>query len=243
MKLLDVEGLTAGYGGPSVIRDVSISVGKGEIVAVLGPNGAGKTTTLLAISGFLDAHRGSVHLGERDISGLAPHKIVNAGLVQVPEGRALAPTLTVSQTFRLLKRITIDPYKLFPSLAAIRHRPAGLLSGGEQQMLALARAIAGGPRVLLLDELSLGLAPLVVESLLQRLRTLADETGLGVLLVEQHVTQALAVADRAYMLLHGSISFDGSAETLRSNRRLVESSYMGEAVLGDIATKLEASVG
>jgi branched-chain amino acid transport system ATP-binding protein len=226
--LLEVGNLDAGYDSMPVVRALSLTVASGEVVSLLGPNGAGKTTTLATISGFLAALGGSVHFDGRDITGLEPHRIVRAGLAQVPEGRGLVASLTVNENFRLVRRAESDPYELFPALAPLRNRRAGLLSGGEQQMLALARAVMLGPKLLLVDELSLGLAPIAVTAILKRLRELATDTGLSVLLVEQHVSQALAVSDRAYVLAHGRISLEGTASELLRDRRLLESSYMGE---------------
>jgi branched-chain amino acid transport system ATP-binding protein len=227
-SLLTIDKFQAGYDSMPVTRDIRLSVGHGEVVSLLGPNGAGKTTTLATVSGFLPLLGGSIRFDGQDIAGRPPHRIVQAGLVQVPEGRGLVPSLTVNENFRLVRQSKLDPYGVFPALVPLGNRRAGLLSGGEQQMLALARAIMLGPKLLLVDELSLGLAPKAVDTILKRLRGLATETGMSVLLVEQHVSKALAVSDRAYVLSHGRITLQGAASKLLSDRQLLESSYMGE---------------
>jgi len=227
--MLQVEELTAGYDGPPVVRRVSMHVAPGEMVALLGANGAGKSTTLLTISGLIKPRAGTVFFDGRDATARPPHLLAASGLVQVPEGRALVRSLTVAQNFRLVRRAVADPYELFPELAPLRSRKAGLLSGGEQQMLALARALIMQPKVLLVDELSLGLAPVIVQRLLSRLRALATDTGLAVLLVEQHVSAALAVADRAYVMARGRISLEGAGQDLLADRQAVASSYLGES--------------
>lgn len=227
-SLLTIDDLEAGYDSLPVIRRVRLTVGHGEIVSLLGPNGAGKTTTLATVSGFLPLLSGSIRFDAQDIAGRSPHRIVRAGLVQVPEGRGLVASLTVNENFRLVRHVKLDPYEIFPVLVPLRNRRAGLLSGGEQQMLALARAMMLGPKLLLVDELSLGLAPRAVDTILKRLRELATETGMSVLLVEQHVSKALAVSDRAYVLSHGRITLEGAAGALLGDRQLLESSYLGE---------------
>jgi branched-chain amino acid transport system ATP-binding protein len=182
----------------------------------------------MTISGFLRPLAGEIRFKGERIDGMAPHVVARLGLVQVPEGRALVPSLTVSENFRLVGEARIDPYEIFPELRAIRQRRAGLLSGGEQQMLALARAMVMGPDVLLVDELSLGLAPGLVVRLLARLRQLTYDQGLSVLIVEQFVSQVLACADRAYILSHGHVVVQGDAKQLLEDRDLLESSYLGE---------------
>jgi branched-chain amino acid transport system ATP-binding protein len=230
-RLLDVRGLRAGYDDVPVVRDVDLHVESGEIVALLGPNGAGKTTTLLAVSGVLPVLAGEVSLCGASVVGKRPHVIARMGLGHVPEDRALFFQLTVRENLRLGRRDGGMPVArvldLLPALGPLQDRRAGLLSGGEQQMLALARALLGGPRVLMVDEMSLGLAPIIVERMLPLLRTIVDETGCGVLLVEQHVQMALGVADRAVVLNHGVVVLTGTAAELAADRELVTASYLG----------------
>lgn len=226
---LELECLTAGYDGVPVIRDLSLSVEAGEIVALMGPNGAGKSTTLRTISGLVKAFGGHIRFGGALIDGVAPHRLARSGLVLVPEGRGLVPSLTVADNLRLIGKPQVDSYEIFPALKELVSRKAGLLSGGEQQMLALARAIAMGPTVLLIDELSLGLAPVTVRMLLESMRELAIERRLSILLVEQQISRALAVADRAYILAHGRVVLEGEGRQLLADRRLLESYYMGDS--------------
>ena len=231
--VLAIEGLTAGYDGAAVVRDLDLEVRRGEIVALLGANGAGKTTTLRAVSGSVHPIRGRILLNAADLAKVpaaARHR--DHRICHVPEGRGVFYGLTVGEHFKLGhrgERLDADrAFAYFPALRELRDRPAGLLSGGEQQMLAVARALVRAPGVLLLDELSLGLAPIIVERLLPVVRDYAVETGCAVLLVEQHVPMALAVADRAYVLSHGEIVLEGEAGQLLADRHLVESSYLGD---------------
>jgi branched-chain amino acid transport system ATP-binding protein len=186
--LLEVDRLTAGYDGPPVLREVSFAVRAGEVVALLGANGAGKTTTLRGACGLLAPRGGQIRYLGRPVASAAPQRLSRDGLVHVPEGKGLFFALTVAEHFRLLgaeRRTIEEAYRYFPALEPLSRRRAGLLSGGEQQMLALACAIMRLPRVLLVDELSLGLAPVIVERLLPILRGYADEHQAGVLMVEQ----------------------------------------------------------
>jgi branched-chain amino acid transport system ATP-binding protein len=215
------------------VRGVDITIPAGEIVALLGPNGAGKTTILRTISGIVRPMKGSVRVLGQDVARLAPNRIARRGVSHVAEGRTVFFGLTVAEHFRLGGRgermDSEHAYGYFPALRDLRDRRVGLLSGGEQQMLALAVALARRPKLLLVDELSLGLAPIIVKRMLPVLRRYATETGASVLLVEQHVELALDTADSAVALSHGDVVFKGAAAELRSDRRLLLASYLGEA--------------
>jgi branched-chain amino acid transport system ATP-binding protein len=234
-ELLSLRGLVAGYGQLAVVRDLSLHVSEGEVVALLGPNGAGKTTTLLTACGLLPALGGEVWVCGRKIESPHASAIARIGVALVPEDRALFFDLTVRENLRLGGRGRRDAagemFVLFPELAALAKRKAGLLSGGEQQMLAIARGLAARPRLLVVDEMSLGLAPMIVERLLALLRKVVTDTGTALLIVEQHAHLSLAIADRAYVLNHGELVLEGRAEDLRDRRDLIEVSYLGESAL------------
>ena len=222
--MLRLHNLCAGYGPIQVIGGLSLEVGTGETVALLGPNGAGKSTLMAAVAGVLRRRSGEVWLDERNLGGEMPHEVVKAGLALVPEGRRVFAPFTVDDNLRLgALRLAKDAdlaerfstiFGLFPQLAERRRQFAGTLSGGEQQMLAIGRALMSRPRVLLLDEPFLGLAPRVVEEIRQVLRTLSA-AGLTVLLVEQKIEMALALSRRAYVLIKGRIALAGTAEEIR----------------------------
>ena len=237
--MLAIEGLTAGYDGAPVLRNLDLHVGAGEVVALLGPNGAGKTTTLRAISGIVRPLAGTIRLAGEDLARRSPDARARLGIAHVPEGRGLFFGLTVAEHLRLAalgERLDADAaYGYFPALASLADRRAGLLSGGEQQMLALGRALARKPRLMLLDEPSLGLAPVIVENLLPIVSSYAKESGCAVLLVEQHIHIALAVADRGYVLSHGELVIHEDADVLRADHELILSGYLGEQAQGQAA--------
>jgi branched-chain amino acid transport system ATP-binding protein len=221
--VLEGRALAAGYGGMPAVRDLDLRVEAGEIAVLLGPNGAGKTTTVLALAGVLAPLDGEVRWDGAPTRARL-HRRARAGLSLVTEERSVIRALTVRDNLRLACSVA-DAVALFPELEPLLGRPAGLLSGGEQQMLTLARALARKPKVLLVDEVALGLAPLVVDRLFAALRGAAD-AGVGVLLVEQHVRKALALADRAYVLRRGRIELAGTAAELRSRVGDIERTYL-----------------
>jgi branched-chain amino acid transport system ATP-binding protein len=232
---LRLTDLCAGYQQITVVRDLNLTVAPGEVVALLGPNGAGKTTTLETIAGLNRPISGAIEMSGEDVGGTPAHVLARRGLALVPEGRALFPGLTVREHLRLAggrngsrERELLE---MLPELEKCLHRKAGLLSGGEQQMLAVGRALVTRPKLLLVDEMSIGLAPVIVERLLPILRRVADELGASVLFVEQHVALALEIADRAYVLTHGRIALEGPAAELRERRELLAASYLGEAAV------------
>ncbi len=231
--LLRVEGLHAGYGQTPVLRDVSIEAQPGEAVAVIGPNGAGKTTLLRAIIGMLQPSRGRVHYDGRQLNGLRAFQVARLGMVYVPAEKELFPGMTVLENLELgaYRDIRAAPehlryvFGLFPRLEERRRQLAGTLSGGEQQMLAIGRALMAGPKVLLLDEPSTGLAPKLVADLYRQLSTLKTE-GLTILLTEQQVPLALSLTDRAYVLEQGSIRLSGRSSDLLGNPA-IKKAYLG----------------
>ena len=233
VPLLRVQDLRVAYGPVVAVRDVSLEVERGETVAVLGPNGAGKSTLLSTIAGVLQASGGQIHLEGRRIDGLPAEDVVRRGIALVPEGRMVFPRFTVEENLRIgayarrrgVQDTMENLFSLFPVLRARRRQPAGTLSGGEQQQLAIARAMMSGPRLLLLDEPSLGLAPIAVELVFELISELRGQ-GVTILLVEQNVHRALEIADRASVLSVGSVALSGTGEQLRSEAGL-ERAYLG----------------
>jgi branched-chain amino acid transport system ATP-binding protein len=230
--LLEARGLSCGYGGMSVVRDLDLTVVAGEVAALIGPNGAGKTTTLLTLAGALRPISGEVRW--RGKSSTEPmHQRCRRGLSYVTEERSVIMKLTTKENLRLAGVSVPAATALFPELEPLLKRPAGLLSGGEQQMLTVARALGRNPTAMLLDELSLGLAPIIVQRLLMAVRAAAKERGVGVLLVEQHVRQALEVADRVYVMQRGRIALSGSVHEVRGQLSEIEAAYLTTGRHGD----------
>ena len=222
--LLEARGLSAGYGSLAAVRELNLSIRAGEIVALLGPNGAGKTTTLRTLAGAIPPLGGQV-LWKGEPTRAPMHRRARAGLAFVPEERSVFMGLTAAENLRVGDGPASKAIELFPELALHLKRKAGLLSGGQQQILTLARALATDPQVLLADELSLGLAPMIVTRLLTAVRD-AAERGVGVLLVEQHARQALSVADRVYVLRRGRVALEGTAAEILDRLDEVEQTYL-----------------
>jgi branched-chain amino acid transport system ATP-binding protein len=222
---LEAENLDAGYGQVRVLHDVSLRVAPGEIVALLGRNGAGKSTTLSTLAGLVQPRGGRVLINGEPRTDSTSRR-VRSGLAYVVEERGVLLGLTAAQNLRLGRGTVADALAYFPEIEPHLGRQAGLLSGGQQQMLAVARALAARPSALMIDELSLGLAPQFVERLLDALRAARDE-GIGILLVEQHARTALRVADRAYVLAHGRVALSGRADDLAKDFEHVERAYLG----------------
>jgi branched-chain amino acid transport system ATP-binding protein len=236
MAQLEVHGINAFYGAIHALREVSLTVDEGEIVTLIGANGAGKTTTLNCISGLVRPRAGTVELEGEDLTKVLPHHIVERGIVQVPEGRRTFARLTVDENLRmggftLSKEADVRAgieraYEMFPRLRERRSQVAGTLSGGEQQMLAIGRALMAKPKVLLLDEPSMGLAPILVESIFETIRRIHAD-GTSILLVEQNALMALNIAHRGYVLQTGTIILADTAASLAANEQ-VRQSYLGE---------------
>jgi branched-chain amino acid transport system ATP-binding protein len=231
---LVIDALTVERGGRAVVRDVSVEIAEGQVTALLGPNGAGKSTLVLAAGGVLRPKAGAVLLDGADLTGRRPERIRRAGVAIVPEGRRLLPDLTVEDNLRVASYALTKAQaqsgrdrvlELFPQLSQRLTAAARTLSGGEQQMVVLAQALIGAPRYLLIDELSLGLAPVVVSRLIPVIRTVA-ESGAGVLLIEQFATVALGLANRAHIMEGGRIRFSGLASELRENPARLRSAYL-----------------
>lgn len=234
--MLEVENLVVHYGMIEAVKNISFTVKEGEIVTLIGANGAGKTTTMQTISGLLSAHDGSIRFDGQEITKIPPHQIVSLGLVQVPEGRHVFAEQTVLENLRLGayqrrdgKDIQADyerVFALFPRLKERQSQIAGTLSGGEQQMLAMGRALMAKPRMILLDEPSMGLSPLLVKEIFHIIRIINQQEHVTVLLVEQNARMALAAADRAYVLETGKITLQGAAAKLAQDPR-VQKAYLG----------------
>jgi branched-chain amino acid transport system ATP-binding protein len=234
MSLIKVENLAAGYGLVEVLRNISLEINQGEVVAVLGSNGVGKTTLNNCLSGLIKPNNGKIFFEDEVISNKSPEEIVDMGLIHVPEGRKLFPNLTVKDNLELGSYLRGKSNRssnlenvldIFPKLSERISQTAGTLSGGEQQMVAIGRGLMGDPRLLLLDEPSLGLSPLLVEQMFELIKKISDN-GLTVLLVEQNVTQSLSIADRAYVIEEGSIAISGLSNDLLKNAEL-KRSYLG----------------
>ena len=234
--MLELRGVNVFYGAVQALREVSLRVDEGEIVTLIGANGAGKSTTLMAISGIVPPRRGEILFAGRPIHGLAPDRIVRLGLCQVPEGRRIFPELTVAENLDMgaflrrdrqgIERDRQELYELFPILHQRRLQPGGNLSGGEQQMLAISRALMARPRLLLLDEPSMGLAPLITRQIFEIIKTINRERNTTVFLVEQNANLALQTADRGYVLENGRIALQGQAEALLNDEN-VQKAYLG----------------
>jgi branched-chain amino acid transport system ATP-binding protein len=230
---LACRGLRCGYGRVCIVRDLDLDVAPGEVVALLGPNGAGKTTLMTTLAGLLPRLAGEVVVNDVALPNQRPRAAAKAGVVLVPDDRSLFGPLTVIENIEVARHRSgpgiAEMLEIFPALGARRHVTAANLSGGEQQMLALARALVQEPRVLLIDEMSMGLAPVIVESLLPVVRRIADETGAAVVLVEQHGDLAIEVADRAVVLVHGEVLLTGSADDLAAEPERLRAAYFGAA--------------
>ena len=237
---LNIGDVDAGYGAVRALHGVSLSVKAGETVALLGTNGNGKSTLMKCVMGMVRPTRGSVMLTlenqKHDLTRLSTEEIVNLGVALVPEGRRLFPKLTVEENLLLgafrpqargeIRKNLAFSYEVFPALAERRRQLAGSMSGGQQQMLAIARALMSAPKLLLVDEPSVGLAPILVSSTITRIKELKERTGLTVLMAEQNFHQAIRIADRGYIIVHGEIVFEGSVSALEQNE-LVKNYYLG----------------
>jgi branched-chain amino acid transport system ATP-binding protein len=233
--MLNIDAIGVYYGDLQAVKEVSFQVGKDQIVSLVGSNGAGKTTTLNAISGLHRPRSGSICFGELNIERRGSHQIVELGIIQVPEGRMLFPEMTVMENLEMgcyslrarknFKGSLQEVINLFPILAERKEQLAGTLSGGEQQMLAIGRGLMAQPKVLMLDEPSLGLAPLVVEEIIETIKAIRTR-GTAILLVEQNVFHALSISDRAYILENGEIVMEGKGEELLKNEK-VRKAYLG----------------
>jgi branched-chain amino acid transport system ATP-binding protein len=234
--MLEIGSLRVGYGGIPVLHDVTLRVGDGEFVSVVGPNGAGKTTLFNAISGVVTVSAGSIRFGGRDLNAVTPSRRAHLGIAHVPEGRQVFPSLTVRENLEMgaytdagraaWHRTLDNVYSWFPRLKERSGQLAGTLSGGEQQMLAISRGLASSPKLLMLDEPSMGLAPAIADEIFERIVAIHRDSALSVLLVEQRVAEALHFADRAYVLENGRVILEGTHETLQRDDR-IRRAYLG----------------
>lgn len=234
--MLKLENVQAGYGNILAIKDVSLEIGKGEIVTLIGANGAGKSTTLMTISGVVNCRSGRILLNNKEINDLPPDDIVKMGVCQVPEGRHIFPLLTVQENLDMGAFLRKDKaqikddldyvFSLFPILKERKNQDGGTLSGGEQQMLAMSRALMARPEVLLLDEPSMGLAPLIIKQIFQIIKKINSESETTIFLVEQNANQALQIADRGYVIENGKITLSGQASSLLTNPD-IQKAYLG----------------
>lgn len=236
--LLRVRDMVAGYGKIMILEDVNIDVHEGEIVCVIGPNGAGKSTVFKAVYGFIKPRSGQVHFGDVDITGMEPGQILEQGITYVPQGRSTFPEMTVEENLRLgmyiindrprIARAMEQVFEMFPRLAERRKQPAGTMSGGEQRMLEIGRALMMEPHMLMLDEPSAGLAPLISKQVFTNVRRLNDEFGVTIFMVEQNARQGLSISDRGYVLELGKNRFEGTGEALLQSGQ-VQRMYLGGA--------------
>ena len=234
--MLNLTGISISYGYVRALKGISLHVGEAEVVTLLGANGAGKSSLLRAISGLVPLQEGEIVFDGRRIDRMKAHRIVAAGVAHCPEGRRVFPDLTVLENLetgaylvadKAVRRANLDrAYRYFPILAERRHQKAGTLSGGEQQMLAVARCLMTSPRLIMLDEPSLGLAPMIIDQIFDIIRQINRENRTTVFLVEQNANEALTHADRGYVLENGAITLEGSADELRRNPRVIEA-YLG----------------
>lgn len=234
--MLKLENVQSGYGNILAVKDISLEINQGEIITLIGANGAGKSTTLMTISGVVRCRAGKIYYDNQEIQDLDSDVIVKMGICQVPEGRHIFPLLTVRENLDMGAFLRDDSdkikedldyvFELFPILAERRNQDGGTLSGGEQQMLAMSRALMAQPQLLLLDEPSMGLAPLIIKQIFEIIKKINQESNTTIFLVEQNANQALQIADRGYVLENGKITLSGSAESLMANEE-IQKAYLG----------------
>lgn len=234
--MLKLENVQSGYGNILAVKGISLEINQGEIITLIGANGAGKSTTLMTISGVVRCRGGKIRLNNQEIQDLESDAIVKMGVCQVPEGRHIFPQLTVRENLDMGAFLRTDRekiqedldyvFELFPILAERRNQDGGTLSGGEQQMLAMSRSLMAQPQLLLLDEPSMGLAPLIIKQIFEIIKKINQESNTTIFLVEQNANQALQIADRGYVLENGKITLSGSAESLMANEE-IQKAYLG----------------